>query len=236
MSVKRKLKRKKTRESLYRTKPRTSIPIHQRPHVEAKEDKTPNSETEIDDTLVNEIVDTMFSSTNTGLPDELLNSEKYPDITQESDQAEEPPEPVFLYNNISREERGNGIIKEAWKYIGMEYSLDESNKNAMSDYKFVKSCMNDTGYYNIKASNYEELANIFKNNNRFEKSFDKAERGDVLFFANTNGNFPDGTITHVAFYIDPRIILHANSITKNINSTTDYEVYWSNYFAGVGKI
>ena len=179
-----------------------------------------------------------------GLNDDTDNEKKdhftQDDLTEFVSEITTPliDRPLFLgsFSEEEREIRASKIMEEAQKYLGLAYRINGDTISSMDSGQFVQKTLNDTKLYNIITSNPRDIQTQFMANGRFDTNFNNVKLGDVLFFANTYGDLPEGTATHCGFCINVNSILHANSMTKNVAKTEDYNYYWNRYFIGFGRI
>ena len=135
-----------------------------------------------------------------------------------------------------RPNRASRIMEEAQKYLGLGYRIHGDGLSTMDSGQFVQKTLNDTKIYDIASSDPNDIMIQFISNGRFDDNLNNVKLGDVLFFANTYGDFPEGTATHCGFCVNMNSILHANSMTKSVAKTEDYNYYWKHYFIGFGRI
>lgn len=128
------------------------------------------------------------------------------------------------------------IFESADKYLGIPYVLggDGTPEGGMDCGLFTQMAYGDIGVV-LNSRCADDQAAQMQNGGKFDESFDTANKGDLIFFKNTYGDFPEGTITHVAILAEDNKLLQACS-SKGVAYTDNWDCYWKDFFAGVGHI
>lgn len=126
------------------------------------------------------------------------------------------------------------VFSEAEKYLGIPYVLGGDGWNGTDCGKFTQMCFGDAGIP-LDGRCADEQAAQFQSAGQFTTDISLAQPGDLIFFANTYGDWPAGTITHVGIYVDENTLLHAGC-THGVAYTHDLQGYWMDYFAGIGTV
>lgn len=126
------------------------------------------------------------------------------------------------------------IFDAAEKYLGIPYKLGGDGESGMDCGLFTQMAFGDIGV-TLNGRCADEQAAQFQSAGQFSNSIDDAKPGDLLFFANTYGDYPEGTITHVGIFVDSDTMLHCGS-SHGVAYTHDLSSYWGDFFAGVGRV
>ena len=126
------------------------------------------------------------------------------------------------------------VFDAAEKYLGIPYILGGDGESGMDCGLLTQKAFGDIGI-TLDSRCADDQAAQLQAAGGFSDTLDGVEPGDLIFFKNTYGNWPEGTITHVAIYVDEDQLLQACS-SKGVAYTHDLQGYWMDFFAGIGKI
>ena len=126
------------------------------------------------------------------------------------------------------------IFEAADEYDGLPYRIGGDGKTSTDCGKFVQDVLCKLGFP-IDSRDADDIWELFNDEGLITENYEDAEPGDILFFANTYGDFEEGTITHVGFFKEYNHMLHASS-SRGVCETGDFPYYWNEYFDSVGKL
>lgn len=126
------------------------------------------------------------------------------------------------------------VFEAAQKYIGLPYELGGDGVTGMDCGLFTQKAFGDIGV-TLNSRCADDQAAQMQEEGRFSEDINDGSRGDLIFFKNTYGDYPEGTITHVAILAGDGQLLQA-ACTKGVDYTSDLNGYWMDFFAGIGKM
>jgi cell wall-associated NlpC family hydrolase len=128
----------------------------------------------------------------------------------------------------------NEVFKYAEEYLGLPYVLGGDGETCTDCGMFTMKAYCDADIP-LESRCADDQAEQFKSAGQFTTDITQAQAGDLIFFANTYGSFPEGTITHVGIYVDDTTMLHC-SCSCGVAYTHDLQTYWMRFFAGIGTV
>ena len=126
------------------------------------------------------------------------------------------------------------VFDAAEKYLGIPYILGGDGETGMDCGLFTQMAFGDIGV-TLNSRCADDQAAQMQDEEKFGEDISEAKPGDLVFFKNTYGDWPEGTITHVAIFAGDGKLLQACS-SKGVAYTSDLEGYWMDFFAGIGKM
>lgn len=122
----------------------------------------------------------------------------------------------------------------AQKYIGIPYVLGGDGVSGCDCGLFTQMVFGDVGV-TLNSRCADDQAAQMQDEGIFSEDINEAVPGDLIFFKNTYGDYPEGTITHVGIFAGDGQLLQC-ACTKGCDYTSDLQGYWMDYFAGIGKV
>ncbi len=122
---------------------------------------------------------------------------------------------------------GNKIVEFALKWLGKPFCEGETAQCM----NFVRQVLKEAGYNPGVTSKPSDgitepmgtgYANSLAGNDigLLIKEIDQLQCGDIVFFRNTYGDWPEGTITHVGIYLGNGFFIHRPTYSKPVQKTS----------------